>query len=111
MDEYNNEIKCKGKLQEHNLYLPIHLEYRLHFTDNFKVFINCGLGFDYGLGESIKYTDIPEYEDTSSEYGAGIYLFGVQLHVTAAKGLVNMSEEDVKVKMNKNLSIGMSYMF
>lgn len=129
MDEYDNEIRCKGKLQEHNLYLPIHLEYRLHFTDNFKVFINCGLGFDYGLGGSIKYTDIPGYEDTSFddiykqgwawkrfntslEYGAGIYLFGLQLHVTAAKGLVNMSEEEnVKVKMNKNLSIGMSYMF
>ena len=128
-DEYANELGCKGKLQEHNLYLPMHFEYRLHFSDNFKVFFFGGIGLDYGLGGSIKYTDIPGYEDTtfddiydnswawkrfnaSLEYGAGIYIHGVQLHFGMAKGLINMSEDDeVKVKMNKNLSIGLSFMF
>lgn len=128
-DEDGNTLSCKGKLQEHNLYLPIHFEYRLHFSDNFKVFFFGGIGLDYGLGGSIKFTDIPGYEDatfddiydnswawkrfnTSVEYGAGIYVYGVQLHLGMAKGLINMSDEDdVKVKMNKNLSIGISYMF
>lgn len=128
-DEYENVLSCKGKLQEHNLYLPIHLEYRLHFSDNFKVFFFGGLGLDYGLGGSIKFTNIPNYEDTtfdniydqswawkrfntSLEYGAGISIYGLQVHATIAKGLINMSDEDgAKVKMNKNLSIGISYMF
>lgn len=128
-DEYNNELNCKGKLKEHNLYLPVHFEYRLHFSDNFKVFFFGGIGLDYGLGGSIKYTDIPGYEDTtfddiyndswawkrfnaSLDYGAGIHIYGVQLHFGMAKGLINMSDDDeVKVKMNKNLSIGLSYMF
>lgn len=128
-DEYNNELNCKGKLKEHNLYLPVHFEYRLHFSDNFKVFFFGGIGLDYGLGGSIKFTDIPGYEDTtfddiydnswawkrfntSLEYGAGVYIYGAQLHFCMAKGLINMSgDDDVKVKMNKNLSIGISYMF
>lgn len=128
-DDYNNELGCKGKLQEHNIYLPLHFEYRLHFSGKFKVFFFGGLGFDYGLGGTIKYTDIPGYEDatfddiyedswawkrfnTSLEYGAGIYICGVQLNLGMTKGLINMSgDTDVKVKMNKNLSIGLSYMF
>ena len=129
LDEYDNELNCSGKLQEHNLYLPIHLEYRLHFSDNFKVFFFGGIGFDYGLGGTIKFTDIPGYEDntfndiydqswswkrfnTSVEYGGGIYIYGFQVHATLAKGLINMSDEDnLSVKLNKNLSIGVSYMF
>lgn len=128
-DEYDRPLSCKGKLEEHNLYLPIHFEYRLHFSDNFNVFFYGGLGLDYGLGGTIKFKDIPGYEDTSFnniydeawawkrfnasfEYGAGIRIYGVQIHATTSKGLINMSEEDdLKVKMNKNLSLGLSFMF
>lgn len=129
MDEYDNPLSCNGKLQEHNLYLPVHLEYRLHFSEGFKIFFFGGVGFDYGLGGSIKFTDIPGYEDntfddiydqswawkrfnTSLEYGGGIHIYGLQIHATLSKGLINMAEEgEAKVKMNKNLSIGISYMF
>lgn len=128
-DDYNNPISCKGKLQEHNLYIPIHFEYRLHFNGNFNVFFYGGLGLDYGLGGTIKFKDIPGYEDasfddiydeswawkrfnTSMEYGVGLRIYGVQIHANMSKGLINMSDEDdVKVKMNKNLSIGVSFMF
>ncbi|MDE5759834.1 MAG: PorT family protein [Bacteroides sp.] len=129
MDEYDNPLSCNGKLQEHNLYLPAHLEYRLHFSEKFKIFFFGGVGFDYGLGGSIKFTDIPGYEDntfddvyaqswawkrfnTSLEYGGGIHIHGLQIHATLSKGLINMAEEgEAKVKMNKNLSVGISYMF
>lgn len=129
LDEYGKELGCTGKLQEHNLYLPIHFEYRLHFSNQFKLFFFGGLGLDYGLGGTVKFSNIPGYEDntfndiynqswswkrfnTSLEYGAGICVYGVQIHATMAKGLINMAEEsDISVKMNKNLSIGMSYMF
>lgn len=129
MDEYNSPIACKGKLQEHNLYLPAHLEYRLHFSEKFNIFFFGGIGLDYGLGGSIKFTDIPGYDDNtfddiydqswawkrfnaSLEYGGGIRIGGLQLHASLAKGLINMAQEgDSKVKMNKNLSVGMSYMF
>ncbi len=128
-DERNRPISCKGKLEEHNLYLPVHLEYRLHFSDNFNVFFFGGVGLDYGLGGTIKFKDIPGYEDTtfddlydeswawkrfntSLEYVAGLRIYGVQVHASMSKGLINMSEEDdVKVKMNKDLSIGFSFMF
>ena len=128
-DEYNRPISCKGKLEEHNLYLPIHFEYRLHFSDNFNAFFFGGIGLDYGLGGTLKYKDIPGYEDTtfddiydeslawkrfntSLEYGLGLRIYGVQIHASMSKGLINMSDDDdVTVKMNKDLSIGVSFMF
>lgn len=128
-DEYANSLSCRGKLEEHNLYLPIHLEYRLHFSDNFNAFFFGGVGLDYGLGGTLKFKDIPGCEDTtfdniydnswawkrfntSLEYGFGFRIYGVQIHASMAKGLINMSDEnEVKVKMNKNLSVGISFMF
>ncbi len=128
-DEYDDPIRCSGQLHEHNLYFPIHLEYRLHFSNHFNVFFYGGFGFDCGLGGSIDLKDIPGYEDatfddiydeswawkrfnTSVEYGVGLRLHGVQIHASMSKGLLNMSDvDDVKVKMNKNLSVGISFMF
>lgn len=128
-DEYGKPLTCKGRLEEHNLYLPIHLEYRLHFNDKFNLFFFGGAGLDYGLGGKLTYYDIPGYEDTSFddiyentlgwkrfnaslEYGLGLRYRAFQVHASMARGLVNMSDDDsYTIKQNKNLSVGASIMF
>lgn len=128
-DEYGKPLTCKGRLEEHNLYLPIHLEYRLHFNDKFNLFFFGGAGLDYGLGGKLTYYDIPGYEDTSFddiyentlgwkrfnasiEYGLGLRYRAFQVHASMARGLINMSDNDsYSIKQNKNLSVGASIMF
>ena len=81
-DEYNRPLSCSGGLEEHNLYLPIHLEYRLHFSDNFNVFFFGGVGLDYGLGGTVKYKDIPGYEDKVIMAG-GTFVEGSTIELSA----------------------------
>lgn len=113
-------------LQEHALYLPIHLEYRLNFSKNFQLFFYGGIGLDYGLSAKLKthnknlnYEEDSAYEDsawkkfnTSLEYGGGMRICRLQFNLTMSKGLINMSEDPVyKIKQNKNLMCSLSVMF
>lgn len=112
--------------EEHALYLPVHLEYRLNFSKNFQLFFYGGVGLDYGLSAKIKTNnDNLEYDDdnayknsdwkrfnTSLEYGGGVRLYRVQLNFTMANGLINMSDDsEYSTKQNKNLMCSLSVMF
>lgn len=120
-----------GTLQEHALYLPLHLEYRLNFSKYFQLFFYGGIGLDYGLASSIKYVDCDNdyYSETvnkiyesdecpdwkrfnySLEYGGGLRISRIQLNVTMSKGLKNMSStDDYKVYQGKNLMLSLSVM-
>ena len=116
----------KPTLQEHALYLPIHLEYRLHFSENFQLFFYGGIGLDYGISatlntnnEHFTYDDTNAYHgsdwkkfNASLEYGGGIRIYMVQLNFSISKGLVNMSESsEYTMKQNKDLMCGLSVMF
>ena len=130
-DDYGN-YDYKGTIQEHVLSLPVHLEYRLHFSENFQLFFYGGIGLDYGLSAKIDLkeegTDEPYYStsdvykseispdwkrfNASLEYGGGMRIKAIQLNVGVSKGLVNMSSTDeYKVKQNKNICASFSYLF
>ena len=121
-----------GKVHEHCLYLPIHLEYRLNFSETFQAFFYGGIGLDCGVSASFTMEDehndayditvddvygseyFPDWKrfNASFEYGAGIRFKMIQLNFTAAKGLVNMSAiDEYKVYQNKNMSLSLSMMF
>lgn len=130
-DDYGN-YDYKGTIQEHVLSLPVHLEYRLHFSENFQLFFYGGIGLDYGLSAKIDLkeegTDEPYYStsdvykseispdwkrfNASLEYGGGMRIKAIQLNIGVSKGLVNMSSTDeYKVKQNKNICASFSYLF
>lgn len=121
-----------GTLQEHALYLPMHLEYRMNFSKYFQLFFYGGIGLDYGLANSIKWVDCDDdsYSETidniydsndcpdwqrfnySLEYGGGIRTSHLQLNFTMSQGLRNMSSTDeYKVYQGKNLMLSLSIMF
>lgn len=121
-----------GTLQEHALYLPLHIEYRLNFSKYFQLFFYGGIGLDYGLANSIKWVDCDDdsYNETISsiydsedcpdwkrfnyslEYGGGIRSSCWQINFTMSKGLKNMSStDDYKVYQGKNLMLALSIMF
>lgn len=128
----NGPGSYRGVIQEHALYLPVHLEYRLRFSDDFSAFIYGGAGFDYGISAGVEFKDTDDdyvvYENNSLyesedvenwkrfnaslEYGLGLSYKNVQLNVTRSHGLVNMAKEDgYSVKQNKPLMVSLSIMF
>ena len=123
---------CKGTLQEHVAYLPVHLEYRLHFSDDFQLFFYGGVGLDYGIAADCVFNDTyDDYElyhstnfydsedapdwkrfNASVEYGGGIRFKMVQLNFTMANGLIDMSSsKDYTTKQGKPLMVSLSVMF
>lgn len=123
--DYEGE-EYKPSLEEHVLYLPVHLEYRLNFSKNFQLFFYGGVGLDYGLSAKIKtnndnldYDENNAYKNSewkrfnaSLEYGGGMRICNIQINFTMANGLINMSKDsDYKVKQNKNLMCILSAMF
>ena len=124
--EYHEDV------MEHSLYLPVHLEYRLNFSEAFQLFFFGGIGLDCGLAASYRMIDendhnydvtvddvygsdmFPDWKrfNASLEYGAGIRIYMVQLNFAASKGLVNMSSSDeYSVYQNKDMAFSLSYMF
>lgn len=113
-------------IEEHSLYVPLHLEYRLNFSSKFQMFFYGGIGLDYVLSaklktndENLTYDEDDAYENanlkkfnTSLEYGGGIRVYRVQLNFTLTNGLLNVyKESDTNIKQHKSLMCSLSYMF
>lgn len=113
-------------MNEHSLYLPIHLEYRLNFSRKFQLFFYGGIGLDYVLSAKVKtnndeltYDEDDAYElndlkkfNTSLEYGGGFRVSCLQFNFSMANGLFNMyKESNAEIKQNKNLMCSLSLMF
>lgn len=113
-------------IEEHSLYVPLHLEYRLNFSSKFQMFFYGGIGLDFVLSaklntndENLTYDEEDAYENaslkkfnTSLEYGGGIRVYRVQLNFTLTNGLLNVyKESDTNIKQHKSLMCSLSYMF
>ena len=129
-DEYGTFY---SKFQEHSLYLPIKLEYRLVLAENFSLFVNGGISMDIGMAGSVGQFDEgesePFYQDDhiyasddwpaapkrfnfSYEFGGGLQVYGVQLSFFVAKGLLDHSRQDgFSMKVNKPMMINLAYVF
>lgn len=122
----DGSTRFRPSYEEHALYLPLRLEYRLNFSDNFQLFFYGGLGLDYTISAKIKtnsedvyYEEDDAYDsavwkkfNASLEYGGGLRIHGVQLNFTMSNGLVKMEDEaDGVFKLSKPLAVSVSYMF
>lgn len=101
--------------QEHALYIPLHLEYRLNFSRKFQLFFYGGASFDYALADSGSahiYDYLDRSYNVSYEYGGGMRLWRLQFNFMVSRGLLNMNHHgDFKVKQNKDIMGSMTIMF
>jgi len=127
VDGYN----VYGEMQEHALYMPFHLTYRLKF-DDFHIYAFGGAGLDYGImskaelkengTDYVGYDNSPLYEsedapdwrrfNASYEFGGGLRYKAVQLQFTMSRGFLNMSHDDsYKLYQNKPMMFSLGFMF
>lgn len=115
----------------HCVNVPLHLEYRLNFSNNFQIFVYGGASLDFDLSSTMKYIDIAsewvtdpydlyDEEDNdlkrvnaSWEAGAGIRINGIQIQGQMSMGLVDMASPgaEYKVFQSKPMGISISWMF
>ena len=120
-----------GEMQEHALYMPIHLAYRLKFND-FHIYAFGGVGLDYGIMSKVQlkengsdyvgYDNSPLYEtedapdwkrfNASYEFGGGLRYKMVELQFTMSRGFLNMSHDSsYKLYQNKPMMFSLGFMF
>ena len=130
---YNDEtFKYHSTFSEASFYIPLHLEYRLHFSQEVSLFFYGGISADIGLAAKIEEyeqgTDEPYFTEkkvygnadfdfyskrfnASYDVGGGIRIYNAQLNVGFNKGLINFSpSDDLVIKQNKNFMISLSWM-
>lgn len=120
---------------EHSLYVPLHLEYRLNFGRDFQLMAYGGLGVDFGLngcyksrllqddGEELVTTTVDNVYDKkelemnrlniSKEFGIGISVGCVLLQFQTSKGLIDMAQKGASytVYQDKPMTVSLSLMF
>lgn len=108
------------KMEEMSLYLPVHLMFRLPLAEEISLFVNGGIGMDYGLkfnykedGEEGAYEQdydspgIPKQFNLSTEFGGGFQFKALQISFQYSLGLTNHDNmftyngESVDAKQNK----------
>lgn len=120
-----------GEMQEHALYMPVHLTYRLKFND-FHIYAFGGVGLDYGIMSKVQlkengsdyvgYDNSPLYEtedapdwkrfNASYEFGGGLRYKMVELQFTMSRGFLNMSHDSsYKLYQNKPMMFSLGFMF
>ncbi len=118
------------KMEEMSLYMPVHLMFRLPLEEEFSLFINGGLGMDYGLkfnfmndGEEGAYDQeygsagIPKQFNLSTEFGGGVQIMALQFSFQYSLGITNHNsiyQDDngspIKAKQNK-MTFSLALMF
>lgn len=122
----NDEYDYDG-FQEHNIYVPVHVLFRIPFSKKVALQLSGGLGFNYAVygaytGENLEdYTDFYGEDyfanrfNIAAEASLGLRFGPVQLNATYSKGIndhgsYHFVDSDYKTTINK-LSIGISYVF
>lgn len=113
---------------EHALYLPLHLYFRIPFSEQIALAVHGGLGANCGLARSIACKDEESYNaPIELEYGTNEYtgrynfaselslafrLYSVQLQATYSKGFVD-SNRDIseQIPSQNKLAVGLSWVF
>lgn len=134
-DDNENELAL-NKFEEHNLYIPLHLYFRLPFAKKVALSFHGGLGVDYGCyakfsssveNSNLLYEDyygkmpdenlknsingeykFPERLNLSWEIFAGLRLGGIQINAGYTRGLTEQKMfEGLSTQQNK-LTLGLS---
>jgi hypothetical protein len=126
----NDEMRNNGyldKFEEHCLYIPVQLSFRLPFSETIALFVHGGLGLDYGVHAEFSSSDEEEGSTSTDYYGEEMYpgRFNLSTEIGAAlsfgafrlgaqysKGLINHNFYsdlgDYKTRQNKfTISLGL----
>lgn len=109
---------------EHNLSIPLRIQYRYEIISDLSVFIYTGPSFDISLANTMKasadgYSEkINVIEESGLNrfnmlwgVGAGVRWRGLQLMLGGDWGLTKIYKDDYGIKLNKPFSISLSYQF
>lgn len=126
---YEVEPDMFDNYTEFNLYVPLHLYYRMPFSKDISLSLHGGVGMDCGLYNRLICSDndnkepnenfygdpgMPSRFSFSAEVGVGFRLWDVQINAQYSKGLskggeLKLGEQTFKTVQNK-LTIGVSYL-
>lgn len=131
-NSYESEILALNKFEEHNLYVPLHLYFRLPFAKKVALSFHGGLGVDYGCyakfsssneSSNLLYEDyygenhiysiegeykFPERLNLSWEVFAGLRFWGLQINAGYTRGFTKQNMfEGLSTQQNK-LTLGLS---
>lgn len=114
----------KSSWSEHNLSIPLRIQYRYEIISDLSVFIYTGPSFDISLantmkasayGYSVKFNLIEESGQNRFNMlwgvGAGVRWRGLQLMLGGDWGLTKIYKDYDGIKLNKPFSISLSYQF
>jgi hypothetical protein len=112
------------------LHIPLHAEYRLHFSKDFSLFFQTGPSCDVGLSANMNVYENDEKSTAERalygktdwgypterfysywDFSGGFRIKNIQFRVSAGKGLQEVIVDDWKVRQNRNLSLEFSWMF
>lgn len=121
---------------EHSIFIPFQYQFRFPVSRGFSLFVNGGIGFNWGIEHTIKFNEedeegislgyghnedydlyFPKAINFSLLFGGGIQLGPIQLEVKFQRGLTDNDDlyiadegEKVSCKLN-SWSVGIAYMF
>lgn len=122
-------ITTTGKLSDHNLSIPLRIQWRYEIVPDWSVFVYTGPSFDIGVGGKLKQSGefMGEYVSTEESIynpdsgfkrfnmlwgvGAGVRWKFLQLRIGGDWGLLDVNTLDVKTTLSKPLHVTLSYIF
>lgn len=122
-------ITTTGKLSDHNLSIPLRVQWRYEIVPDWSVFVYTGPSFDIGVGGKLKQSGefMGEYVSTEESIynpdsgfkrfnmlwgvGAGVRWKFLQLRIGGDWGLLDVNTLDVKTTLSKPLHVTLSYIF
>jgi hypothetical protein len=130
-DMYDDYGSYYWLFNEMAINVPIHIEYRLHFSEKFSLFFETGASIECGLYAEMtaKGDGIGDYKESGLygkadwgypsnrfnlywDFAGGLRFKTVQLSAGASRGLKSVILEDGwKAKQNRNLSLEFSWFF
>jgi hypothetical protein len=90
--------------------LPIHVGYKLNFTDNFLGFAEVGPYFAYGITGNMMDIDGINKFDVGIGARIGVEFSKFQVHIGYDYGLTDLADVEDAAK-NTNIMVGVSYFF
>lgn len=122
-------VTTTGKLSDHNLSIPLRVQWRYEIVPDWSVFVYTGPSFDIGVGGKLKQSGefMGEYVSTEESIynpdsgfkrfnmlwgvGAGVRWKFLQLRIGGDWGLLDVNTLDVKTTLSKPLHVTLSYIF
>lgn len=119
-----------GDYYEHTLAIPLQYQFRLPLAEDFSLFLNAGMQFNFGVYHEVSYGENDSYEygygddfpkafDCGLLYGGGFQYKAIQLEFKMYRGFTNHNNiyaeyvwdpDDYSVK-NRTWSVGLSFLF